>query len=168
MIKELHSHIIPHNKALKLILAGKAIITIKNTATGNRFTYRIKRPVTPNVHDKNDTRNSLRFIATLCGTDNESAYKYFGFFKIEGEIDFDGTQSFIYKYGNEKAKIKRESQSVQAFEWVVSRLINRQPLPASIEIWHNGKCCRCGRTLTVPESIAAGIGPECERINNLK
>jgi hypothetical protein len=30
-----------------------------------------------------------------------------------------------------------------------------------VEFWHEGKCCRCGRKLTVPASIASGIGPEC-------
>ena len=30
-----------------------------------------------------------------------------------------------------------------------------------IEVWHEGRCGRCGRLLTVPESIASGIGPVC-------
>lgn len=30
-----------------------------------------------------------------------------------------------------------------------------------IEFWHEGSCGVCGRKLTVPESVAAGIGPEC-------
>src|SRR5882672_9405186 len=35
-----------------------------------------------------------------------------------------------------------------------------------IEIWHSGSCGRCGRTLTVPESVLSGFGPEC--INKMK
>lgn len=163
-------HKISHNKALELILAGKAIITIKNANTGNRFTYRIKRMKTNDVHNKNDRRNALRFISVLTGNQNDDnhSYKYFGYFKIEGAIDFDGTQSFSYKYGEEKAKIKRESQSVKVFEWVLSHLVYQKPMSDNIEIWHNGHCCRCGRLLTVPESIADGIGPECKRINSKK
>jgi hypothetical protein len=34
-------------------------------------------------------------------------------------------------------------------------------LPNFIEIWHEGRCGKCGRTLTVPDSIANGLGPEC-------
>jgi hypothetical protein len=34
-------------------------------------------------------------------------------------------------------------------------------LPESLEIWHEGSCLRCGRKLTVPESIESGYGPEC-------
>ena len=31
-------------------------------------------------------------------------------------------------------------------------------LPTFIEIWHEGKCGKCGRTLTVPDSIINGLG----------
>jgi hypothetical protein len=29
------------------------------------------------------------------------------------------------------------------------------------EVMHVGKCCKCRRLLTTPESIQRGIGPEC-------
>lgn len=159
---------ISHNKALELILAGKAIITLKNAKTGNRFTYRIKRMKTGDVHNVNDRRNALRFISVLTGPENTSHYSYFAHFKILGGIDFDGTQSFEYKFNKDKAKVKRDCQSVQVFEWVVGNLVHKKPMPSNIEIWHNGHCCRCGRVLTVPESIEDGIGPECKRINSKK
>ena len=31
------------------------------------------------------------------------------------------------------------------------------------EIMHEGRCCRCNRTLTHPDSIKTGIGPECAK-----
>jgi hypothetical protein len=34
-------------------------------------------------------------------------------------------------------------------------------LGATLEFWHEGRCGRCGRRLTVPDSIASGYGPEC-------
>jgi hypothetical protein len=34
-------------------------------------------------------------------------------------------------------------------------------LPAGVEVWHEGHCMRCGRALTVPESISTGLGPVC-------
>ena len=37
-------------------------------------------------------------------------------------------------------------------------------VPDNLRVYHEGKCCRCGRTLTTPESIKKGIGPECEAI----
>lgn len=37
-----------------------------------------------------------------------------------------------------------------------------QDLP-ECEVWHEGRCGRCGRKLTVPESIETGIGPDCAK-----
>jgi len=34
-------------------------------------------------------------------------------------------------------------------------------MPKGLTVRHEGRCCRCGRQLTVPSSIDAGIGPEC-------
>jgi hypothetical protein len=34
-------------------------------------------------------------------------------------------------------------------------------LPKGLKVHHEGRCCRCGRKLTVPESIETGLGPEC-------
>jgi hypothetical protein len=34
-------------------------------------------------------------------------------------------------------------------------------MPDGVVIWHEGRCGRCGRRLTVPESIESGYGPEC-------
>jgi hypothetical protein len=33
----------------------------------------------------------------------------------------------------------------------------------SIEIWHEGTCCRCGKRLTVPASIELGMGADCAK-----
>jgi hypothetical protein len=44
--------------------------------------------------------------------------------------------------------------------WAV-KAVAKGSLPEGYKIQHEGKCCRCGRTLTTPESIERGIGPEC-------
>jgi hypothetical protein len=46
------------------------------------------------------------------------------------------------------------------FQYVINKL-KLKNLPDFIEVWHEGKCGKCGRTLTVPSSIESGIGPEC-------
>lgn len=159
-------HLIEHSEALKLIMGGKAVITVKNTQTQNRFTYKIKRMKTGDVRNQADRRNALRFISAFNGKNNETDYKYFGYFKILGSIDFFGNAaSFEYHYSNDKAKISRDSQSVKVFEWLITHLRNNT-LPQFIEIWHSGHCCRCGHLLTDPDSIKRGIGPECVKIYN--
>ena len=31
----------------------------------------------------------------------------------------------------------------------------------TVQVWHEGRCGKCGRKLTVPESLTSGLGPEC-------
>ena len=134
-------------KNLNLIFAGHAYFTIRNSQTGNRFTFRVSKskstPQFPNV---------IHFCSVLTGPDNTSCYTYMGFVK---DPAMPGTS---YRHGK---KIDAMAQSVQAFKWLMTRIEKRVALPASVEIWHEGRCCRCGRLLTVPESIEAGLGPEC-------
>ncbi len=35
--------------------------------------------------------------------------------------------------------------------------------PHGYNVYHSGRCGRCGRELTVPASILSGIGPECSK-----
>jgi hypothetical protein len=40
-------------------------------------------------------------------------------------------------------------------------MLEKHPLPGSVDVLHSGRCGRCGRTLTTPDSIERGLGPEC-------
>lgn len=123
--------------AARFLLAGNARATIQNTATGNRFTYRIRAAKNGGVH----------FVSVLVGSDNEADYSYLGFIR-------DGR----FVHGGAKSRIGYDAPSAKAFAWVFPRLGS---LPENVEIWHEGCCGRCGRALTVPESIMMGLGPEC-------
>jgi hypothetical protein len=124
-----------NNDALKFIFAGKSIFTCVNTNTSNRFTFRVKQ-----AKDSN-----LFFVSVLTSTD---VYTYLG-----------TITNGVYKHGK-KSNIGVNSQSVKVFQYVISKLLSKS-LPDIIEVWHEGKCGKCGRNLTVPSSIANGIGPEC-------
>ena len=124
--------------ARKFITAGKAIFTIRNGKTGNRFTYRVKK-----CKDKD-----IWFVSVLTGTDNEHSYTYMGSIF---NTTFRSTA---------KSKITADAISYKAFSYTWSMLLENK-LPNCIEIWHEGRCGRCGRVLTVPESIKSGFGPEC-------
>lgn len=121
---------------LNYILAGKAVFTLQNTRTGNRFTYKVKA---------SDDRQTF-FVKVLCGADNTSAYNYCGFIR---------DNKFIH--GGMKAKIGREARSVLAINWFMSNLGNLGP----VEVYSSGHCARCGRLLTVPSSVSVMFGPEC-------
>lgn len=131
---------------VKFALAGHAFLTVVSRKTGNRFTYRIDAPV---KDDKRDLSSDFRFVSVLTGPDNTSSYKYFGY-----------VRRGVYFFGTKKSKVTEDAPSVRAFDWLW-RKVSAGVLPADVEVWHEGRCGRCGRQLTVPESVASGFGPEC-------
>ena len=122
-------------QSLKFMFAGKSIVTFLNTKTDNRFTYKIK-----------GLKNSnLFFISVLT---NPDVYTYIGTV-VEGN----------YNHGK-KSSVSKDAQSVKVFEFMLNKLKSNN-LPDFLEVWHEGFCGKCGRRLTVPNSILTGIGPEC-------
>ena len=128
-------HKLDNKEALRFIFAGKSLVTFLNTKTDNRFTFKVKQAKNSN----------LFFVSVLTSPD---IYTYIG-----------TTTNGVYKHGS-KSNISKDAQSVKVFEYVVNKL-KIDNLPDFVEVWHEGKCGKCGRTLTVPSSIATGIGPEC-------
>jgi hypothetical protein len=128
------------NNPLHFILAGNALFTIENTATGNRFTFKVRRPDDDKPH----------FVSVLTGPDNENSYSFLG-------TIFDGGR---YRHGR-RSRISEEAPSAKAFNWLFRQLTAHRELPPQVRVCHCGKCGRCGKTLTVPESIESGFGPDC-------
>jgi hypothetical protein len=131
----------------KFMFAGDARFTLVSTASGERVTFRVQFP--RNREDGKVDRTAPLFVKVLTGADNETSYSYLGFIR-SGE----------YRHGGLKAKIGPDAKSAKAFEWFF-RVLATERVPATVEFWHEGRCARCGRTLTVPASIASGFGPEC-------
>ena len=95
----------------------------------------------------------MHFVSLLNGQDNESSYMYLGYIRTS-------QAGPVYFHGHRKSKIGEDAPSAKAFEWMWRRIVV-DLLPSSLDIWHEGRCGRCARLLTVPESIASGFGPEC-------
>lgn len=117
-------------------LAGNAIFTLQSLKTNVRFTYKVR------VAEDNLT---MHFVSCLVGPDNCNDYRYLGFIRRG-----------VFFHGGPKAKIGNEAPSVKAFRWFWERSASGRLTP-QLEVSHMGRCGRCGRALTVPESI----GPEC-------
>lgn len=132
--------------ALKFALAGNARLTLVSQKTGTRFTFRIKAK---DVR-KDEAAAPPWFVSLLSGQDNDTAYTFLG-------TIFDDRTT--YRHGR-KSTVSPEAPSAKGFAWAWS-FIARGELPPGCEVWHEGRCGRCGRALTVPESIAMGLGPEC-------
>jgi hypothetical protein len=130
--------------ARKFILAGDAYVTFVSTRTGTRFTYHVElAPLRPG-----DTRPRPHFVSVLTAPEH---YEYLG-------MIFDA-KAFAF---GKKSRIGQDAPSAKAFLWVW-RHLRDGAVPAECEIWHEGRCGRCGRRLTVPTSLLSGLGPECAK-----
>jgi len=131
--------------ARNFILAGNAYFTIRSKITGTRYTYRVSEK------QMNDDK-ILHFVSVLTGPENTSHYSFIG-------TIFDRK-----RYGHSiKSHISPNAPSVCAFVWFWNKLSNNQ-LHQNLEVWHEGKCGKCGRKLTTPESISTGLGPVCNAL----
>ena len=131
-----------NNSVSQFVYAGKAIFTLKNAQTGNRFTYKLSRKKSLKEGDED-----VLFVKVLSRPDNNSDYTFIG--TIFGKSRYRHSP---------KSPFGPETTSSKAIDWLVN---NIDRLPQNIEVWHEGRCGRCGRRLTVPESIQRGLGPEC-------
>lgn len=128
----------------EFLTAGRAIFTVSNPK-GERYTFRALR-------EAKAIRDDIFDIALLTGTDNESSY-----------------QRVCRLYGANLKIAWRggwfppESKPFKVFKWAVGLLEAKKPLPPGYEVRHAGRCGKCGRLLTVPESIESGLGPECSK-----
>lgn len=131
----------------KFALAGNATLTVRSIATGTRFTFKIQAATSPGVW----------FVRLLAGADNTGDYRYIGFIRERR-----------FHHGGRKSFAKAEAPSVVAFGWFCRQALFpsqlSQQLADKVEVWHEGICGRCGRKLTVPESIESGLGPDCANL----
>jgi len=131
--------LLPSGSRTQYAFAGNATLTVRNPKTDVRFTFRIK------AAEPAPGRPSTHFVSLLNGSDNENSYIYVG--AIFDAKTFRTTKA---------SKVGVDAPSFRAFAWLAGNWEH----PA-VEVWHEGVCGRCGRKLTVPESIASGIGPTC-------
>lgn len=102
---------------------------------GRHFTYRLRTI-------KGGDLDGKRIVELLIGQDNNASYKGFGFIA-------DGDNIRVWKkcrgerFDKHALLLQGDAQSV-VDEWMQA-----------------GKCRVCGRKLTTPESIKAGMGPVC-------
>jgi len=128
----------PANLSL-FVFAGNSTFTVRSEKTGTRFTFKVRQPKPETPH----------FVSLLSGPDNENDFCFLG------SVFRDGTFR-----RSVKSHVGETAPSMIAAKWVCERLAKGAELKGC-EIWHEGRCGRCGRKLTVPESIESGIGPEC-------
>lgn len=151
---------------------GGVEVQVAEEIPAARYTFKLQRA-------KGDASDRPWFAKVLTGSDNETSYTFAGsIFPSE-----DGPQ---YRHSFKKSPIGQDAPSIRCLTWLLDNLNALAGLEirnadadmftkseiadevaavldtlGKVEVWHEGKCCKCGRKLTVPASIASGIGPEC-------
>jgi len=134
-----NTNIIQAQNFSTFMLAGNAVFTVTNATTGNHFTFKVKR----GYADRNPT----------------------WYVKVKSKSPkwvHLGTISGFKFRPNEIMKEKRNIE-VTAFAWLFKQRRQLARFP-TVKIYHEGGCARCGRTLTLPESIECGFGKTCAKL----
>lgn len=130
----------------EFVLAGHATFTVSN-GKGTHYTFQVTKK------ENDDGRPPVWFVSLLTGPDNENDYTYLGLLDV----------ALMRLRLTKKSRMTAESVPVKVFDWAMRMIVLGEKLPTGYKIHHEGKCGRCGRTLTVPESVASGLGPECAK-----
>ena len=125
---------------VRFMLAGNAHVTFQSLKTDVRYTYRV-------VAAKDSTSSVSHFVHVLTGPDS---YEYLGCIY--------GSRSWGH---GRKSRIAPGAASAKAFAWCWARLAIDHRMPGTLAVYHEGRCGKCGRRLTTPESIQTGLGPVC-------
>lgn len=135
-----------HTIGRLFITAGDAIFTV--ASPDRHFTYRVtKREPDPNSR----YTTPAYFVSLLTGSDNENDYTYMGMLEASsGRV-----------YLTKASKYNAQSTPFKVVNWGLGLVWRGRPAPDGYSIHHEGRCGRCGRTLTHPESIVTGFGPDC-------
>jgi hypothetical protein len=136
----------------EFVFAGRATFTLVNSLTGNRLTFRFSKP-----KDKLDDDASPIFASVMGGRDNETSYNFVG-----TVFDSHDMSKVSYRHGR-RSKLLADSVASKTIEWLVNH-IKIGLIPTNVEVWHEGRCGRCNKLLTVPESIENGLGPVCIKV----
>jgi hypothetical protein len=124
------------------IRTHNGVITMKSMKTGEHRTFRIRTM-------KQDAKflPGKRLVELLHGPDNESDYRSFGMIGDDGRV-------YLWK--------KHQGQTF--YVWVASALQSPERYLDRVEFSFEGRCRRCNRLLSDPDSVASGIGPTCSGI----
>jgi hypothetical protein len=118
------------------IYAGNATLTISSSKTGVHYTFKIS----------SSEKEGMFFVSLLSGPDY---YQYLGII-LRGNFKL-----------TKASKLTLESKPVTAIRYLLWCINRGKDFPLGLEVRHEGKCGRCGRKLTTPESIDLGLGPVC-------
>lgn len=146
----------------QFVTAGDATFTIEVPASlqaaphnyAAHYTYRVQRV------EATERWPAAWFAKVLTGPDNEADFTYLG--KLD---DFTGQTRTTAKSAR-----WADTKQLKLLNRVLARVWGDDHAAyeaAGFRTHHEGRCGRCNRKLTTPESVERGIGPECAEIMGL-
>ena len=141
------------NPLYDYITAGYGTITMQSLNTQKRYTYKFKKKKTEKGVKQQMQPTQPIFVSLLVSP---------GLYMFIGTL-WQNPLRFTH---SRKSTMPHTAQSIKAITWFIKQLHKdmireEEKLFSYCSVWHEGTCCRCGRPLTVPESIESGIGPVC-------
>jgi hypothetical protein len=132
------------------VLAGKSIFTVELPAgfDAPHYTFRVRKS------EATERWPAAYWVNLLTGPDNTADYQPVG--KLDPETGIITL--------TKNSRFTNDTFPVRLVRRVVGRLWANEPeaiTAAGFDVHHEGRCGRCGRVLTVPESLETGLGPEC-------
>ena len=134
---------------LEPITISNGFLTVTNQATGEHRTFRVRT-------QKEDAKFApgSRIVSLLIGPDNTSDYQGFGFVQDNGWITLWKRNQTPQYQGLAKA-IRLASRALENGQDTFTTP------KATYKVQLSKRCRVCNRTLTSPQSLTLGIGPEC-------
>jgi len=154
MSSEFTGQLLGSDNVKTFLFGGHARFTLVSKKTGTRFTYRLSLPKAQpdSKYPAPDPVFGPFFLKVLTGPDNSNDFQF------AGTVRRDSLARLVFT-PSAKSRIGVDAPSVSAFVWFAANLDGNAL--GACEFYHDGSCGRCGRDLTVPESVATGLGPVC-------
>jgi hypothetical protein len=124
--------------ASEFMLAGNAVFTLSSKRTGQHYTYRLER----------SADGFVWFASVRVGDE----FVYVGIVRATLHHRLDLTRGSRYS---------EDAPVVKALRYALHHVVFKRTIPGELEIRHVGKCGKCARPLTRPDSIDRGLGPIC-------
>lgn len=122
------------------------VITIENQKTGEHRTFKIET-----MAEDSPFAPGQRVLSILVGPNNEFNYESFAFVT-------KGVQPRVHVWKKHRTS---EWAKYGPFLEQLHNMVKKHPF---IQVKWAGRCIRCNRLLTSPQSIRDGIGPKCKEM----
>jgi hypothetical protein len=134
----------------KFLFAGKSVFTVNNETSGEHFTFKVR--ARESEWPKGSGKRSTNYFINVKASGGKYPFRYVGLLNADGTIKVTAKSDYTI-----------DDKEYKVGAWASQVIVAGKMIPTNYKIQHAGKCGRCARELTHPDSIKSGIGPECAK-----